>query len=236
MNALVRLALRALGAPGQVRPRLGGLFERDTGGDAGETAAAAAQTQPTVLRISDQVVAAPMRGQPPAAAGAPYAPGERSTETAATPFDALPTPLDAPLFTAPRAHTAADPAFPTAPTPPHADREPPSPEGERRVVAPLIERTIRETVHSFDRDGEPRGLSATPAAYQPLLPERAARPAPARPLGTRETPTAGPADIQISIGRVEVRGEPEPRRPSPAPRRGAKLMSLEDYLAKGGRR
>ena len=70
-------------------------------------------------------------------------------------------------------------------------------------------------------------------AHLPLLPEQhAPRFAPPPPPPRREAARSEP-DIHISIGRIELRGEPERRRPAPAPRANPQLMSLEDYLAKG---
>jgi hypothetical protein len=90
------------------------------------------------------------------------------------------------------------------------------------------------------RPPEGRDSPAPPSEpYRPLLP-----PAPL-PMRRADTPSLaqrgepagqGPADLHVSIGRIEVRGEIERRDPAPAPRPGPRLMSLEDYLAKGRRR
>jgi hypothetical protein len=50
--------------------------------------------------------------------------------------------------------------------------------------------------------------------------------------------TGAPPDIRISIGRIDVRADGEPRAtpPRPRPRPRPTLMSLEDYLGKGRNR
>jgi hypothetical protein len=82
----------------------------------------------------------------------------------------------------------------------------------------------------------PPPASAAPSLHQPLLPP--APPALLRPEpvpARRPAPEAQPPDITISIGSIEFRAPPQPRPAPAAPPPAPRLMSLEDYLAKGHR-
>jgi hypothetical protein len=239
MSVLYRLALRALGMPGPVRARLGSLFEGERPGPdpgAGEEAplaeppvtragfdAAPPVAGPTVLHAivpSPAPLAAPAPVAPPPAIAA-FAP-PIVTAAAATPM------IQREAAASPAAGARAE-IFATDPT---VSRPAPRTTGAA-VLAPAQPPPAAPSIRGSD-SGVP---SPAPAAFRPLLPEfvppRAQSPP---PTSRREAADRRQPDIQISIGRIEVRGEAERRRPAPAPRPAPATMSLEDYLAKGRRR
>jgi hypothetical protein len=75
--------------------------------------------------------------------------------------------------------------------------------------------------------------------YRPLLPALTSGPAaPLTPAASTKPVEAREPDIEITIGRIDVRAAPERRAPpGPAARPAPPLMSLDAYLSKGrGRR
>ncbi|MGF6227960.1 hypothetical protein QFZ27_001915 [Inquilinus ginsengisoli] len=223
-GVLTRLAERALGVA-MVRPRLGGLFE----------------AAPVRLELSEteaESPAAPLAATPPpTGAAAPLRAALR--ERPASTRRESPNALDVTAFEPPeptaRARAPGSEIFAAAPTPSEAPariERPPSPPRADRIATPPA-RSRRGTVSSESPDPP-----AQAASYRPLLPERAplATAGPARSPRPERAPQGEP-DINITIGRIEVRGEPERRAPKAPARPPPKLMPLEEYLAKGrGRR
>ena len=229
MNVLGRLALRALGAPAQVRPRLGGLFESPAAGGGTEVVAT-----PAFAAQIERPAASPFRASIVQAAALPQAPSEPP------PAPGLGRP---PGFGRPPLAGEADRRSPEAHPRFDASADAPSP-SSGATPAPMslvVEEPAEIRAFADARRPESReSPAAPPEPYRPLLP-----PLPPLPVRRADTPSLaqrgepagqGLADLHVSIGRIEVRGEAERRTPAPAPRPGPRLMSLEDYLAKGRRR
>lgn len=240
MSALVRLALRALGAPSAVRPRLGGIFENDTGGgDAGGADAAppAAAPQSRVVPVINLTTPAPTPGEaspsgrPAAPASGPLAPASVLVPDHAAPIAAGRPGLERPSPSGPA--QSLESQTPGAPAP-----NGPSPSARRLTfTSEIVEVPARRGPLADAADAALPSTATPRETYRPLLPPAVARGAPMAPLTAHGEPAdRGEPDIQISIGRIEVRGEPQSRRPPNATRAGAQMMSLEDYLAKGRRR
>lgn len=208
-DALGRLALRALGKADGIRPRLVGRFEG---------------TQRAVPVEPETIAAAP--ASPP---GLPLPP-PASIVAAPAPLPAIPVPSRAPSQAAATVQRKASPAAeivrPTAaPTPARTITPLVSPEAPRPAPVRAAVPSARPT-----RRPLPAPLLVEPASAAPSVPMRGDRPA------TRTAAVTAP-DIQVSIGRIEVRADPAAlRRPASAPR-PSPFVSLEDYLGRsGGRR
>lgn len=259
-GVLQRLATRVLAAPGAVRPRLGSRFEGFSGSagrdaaepDPGPTPPAPDAVPPAVgpglaqvRRPSDASVSTPASAQvsgdrwarpegqaapvpllPAAVEGTDSAPA--ADMRAAPGRSLMPSPVADGMDDRPPGEFRAEPARPVGSPPPAAAKHP----RDRPLEAPQA--PSRDRLLPAD---EARAATARrPEA--PLLsprPPDAASHAAFAPTVAAPPPEA--PDIQVSIGRIEIRADHAavrpPRRAPPRP----SLMSLEDYLGKGrGRR
>lgn len=215
MNGVItRLVLRALPAPsGGIRPRLPGRFEHawaPAQGDAGTEAY-------------------DMQNVPRRNAPSPWREHEPRIDHAVGESDAAYTPSRA--LHAATIRTQPPPAIDAAPRVP------------AEVTAARVAAAAPDTPTAGMRATPPAPVTAgpTPTPPPPLVPMPAPLPF-AFPLSAQPPipPLAVPAaaarepDVEISIGRIEVR-TPQARKPERAPRAQPKLMSLEDYLSRGRR-
>ena len=93
-----------------------------------------------------------------------------------------------------------------------------------------------EAVKPMPPADAPQPTPATPPLPRPMLPPVAESLLPPAPVAVRRPPPeAQPPDITISIGSIEFRAPPQPRQVSVAASPAPRLMSLEDYLARGQR-
>lgn len=237
-GVLQRLAQRALGAQPRVRPRLAGRYEG--GSEPIESHVEAIVPPRAMLSASPD-----QQTQPSAPRASEATPTERLVPPAraldeTVPLDATPPARRQVNRKSGKVPQVSIPALVASSNP--AMRE----IGSRDVATVEIDAEPQTPVN---RDlpfparpkpaDEPFPDSSTRAQEGLLLPElrevpgeSARTPAlPAFPPPDREPPP----DVHISIGRIEVRADrPEPRRPPPPPTRPRpKLMSLEEYLARG---
>lgn len=230
MSVLHRLALRALGMPSPVRARLGSLFEGERRTpDSGASEAAA----PAVQAVTREGFAAaqPLAGRTLLQA-APPNPAHAAAPSAIVVFS---PPVVTAISAAPVIQREAAASPPAGARSEILATEFAVP-GPSRSVTAAVPATAEPPPVRLPAS-EPGELPPAAAAFRPLLPEFVAPPTPSPPtLPHREVVGRGQPEIQISIGRIEVRGEAERRRPAPVPRPAPALMSLEDYLAKGRRR
>jgi hypothetical protein len=237
MNRIIaRLVLRALPAPGGIRPRLPGRFERDAGGGPigdGASPEGWAQVAP---RGPTQVERSRMDPR-----SAPSAPGLAARADARTPF-ATTDPVGEPGR--PAAAFGEPGLAPLDPRRASPDPEAPAPEIGARW--PMREAPLPLPPAGRHQRGPGADLEADPVSTRafdpPLLPPwrapEATGPTAAHiaPSGRDARAGAAPAtpDIEIAIGRIEVR-TPAPVRSERPVRAAPRLMSLEDYLARGRR-
>jgi hypothetical protein len=214
VNAVIaRLLLRVLPAPGGIRPRLANRFEGgsvvpDAGMAPDAPLAATVASSPDANRhapsLRHATRVAEVGAPPPGTAHARPATREVVARASEAPQPLMPRAVDVPL----RDHSFCAPTSRTQLPPAHPE-------------AP------------------PRSSAQAPAAAQrlPLLPPATA-PADfaltALPTLPSNPSARQPPDVEISIGRIEVR-TPRTRKIEHAPRARPKLMSLEDYLSKGRR-
>ena len=238
---LQRLAQRTLPGTGGVRPRLAERYE-----------AAVKPIEGIGESFGKQVVVAP-----PSIASPPLSPvttPRRAPQAAPAPDPrrVAQAPVEAPGVAAmppdpadERRNGAAPPhLFEAAPIQPaSALYALPVATDPARAMAPDSAFPLSEPFADSLTPDQPAAFPARDAPIEPfglLLPELrttidaavATSPLPA-PRGPGATAREAPPDVHISIGRIEVRADrPEPRKP-PHPRARLRMMSLEDYLAKG---
>lgn len=233
MSVLARLALRAIGVAGPVRPRIGGLFERGAPGAAmDEGVDAVASALPATL-VTPSVVVAVAQGESPGSAPVPP-----TIYPASAISDAGHEPRATTLATMLATAGPLSRPRPGIPSPPR-QRARPGEEIGASLAAPARPAWTPDEPRAPGVADAPVGAKPVTEtqAYRPLLPEFFATRGPAPPVELRaESASRDQTALHISIGRIEVRGGPERQRPAPIPRPGPRLMSLEDYLAKGRRR
>jgi len=203
---------------------------------------------PTPTRAPLQAASATTETATEAAAPLKTPPPIVTTSTSA-PVKAFAQPLDPgkapahrevatePVSTAPASERAAPDRtiIETRDAPVRTDAQPPP------VARPTALTEAQSTIAPSEADEAPRVATGTDRSPPPLEPpaERiaAARPEASferpteRPRAAREAPASAPTappQVQITIGRVEIRAAAPP--PAPAPR--GPVMSLDDYLAK----
>ena len=247
-GVLARLVLRALPAPGGVRPRLAGRFD---GASAPTPAPDAPQLEADVR--TERSVDNPERTQP--AATVP----DTTTRTARSPAFASPTPHHRSeiMQVAQSGVTAVSLAGPRPLVTEALSGA--RPMLHEPVNNPMLHEPVNNNaLLSPDVGKEPRGddpiLPPQPMPGRTPLGENSftaeGRPAPLLPpvapafepaavlatpphLGSRHDAAPQQPDIRISIGRIEVRAARPERRPPPGRASRPALMSLEDYLARG---
>jgi hypothetical protein len=235
-DALARLASRALGLTGTVRPRAVSRFS-DGGID-----------QPLFAHSEEVLV------EPRLATSTPVAPTTPSVDAPLERSRAVPEPVTGPQSAfgvqarARREPSAVEPAPLVSSV--NVQREVASEIAMRKTLVPeavrerqTAARLVPGPESSFS--AEPTHAARAPSEsrstpYEPLMPPRprdAADPSPTVSARVEQSPTSAQPDIQISIGRIEVRAErPEPhRQPVPPPKARPSMMSLEDYLSRGRR-
>lgn len=214
MNAVIaRLVLRALPAPGGIRPRLANRFEG--GPVAPDTERAPVAPLTATVATAPEVDGSAHSLRHDARAAEVFAPPSGTARTQPTMRSALAQTSESPPPQMPRTDDVPlEVRALSVPTP----RTQPSP-----AQAETPERHIAEAPATAQRPLllPPTGASANFAmAALPTLPSN---------------PSARqPPDVEISIGRIEVR-TPRTQKIERTPRARPKLMSLEDYLSRGRR-
>ncbi len=234
-GVIARLVARALPAPGGVLPRLPSRFAPSDAGVAEAPADAlftpAAVVEPMAVEVTrreagvgerrpSEVEPAPARVRATQHDADTVVPRRREPQrenvAKAVPHQARNAPEFSPLLPQGAAHASVPDA----------------------AMATATSVRSGETIPETPRAPSPAGDARDPLPAVPLA--RAERPARAEtraglrrqpPQLVRKTPEPALPDIEISIGRIEVRTEGK-QQPAP-PRVRPVLMSLEDYLGKG---
>ena len=238
---LTRLARRAEGLPpGAVvvaAPALPARFEPPDP----ESYVAAVTAGADVAAAASAPPVADTRAGAAGPAGVPRPSGPRPPSTAHVPATAAAS-VSARLVADHVADPVADPVAGSAPAippmPPAAgpDRSPPEPapriRSTRPAPTPDARRSRAPHEHAEDAAALPAVRVSASPAVEPVPPRLSAGPARGRAHDTPREPDV----VQVTIGRVEVRGPapvPAPAPPAPSPPRGAsgpEPLSLGDYL------